>query len=106
VELFSSSNANYSHGFSRKIARDVQAQSNSVTVQGSTDVEGFHDLENSRGSDLTGDIHANGNSITHATVLDAETQDRQIGNEEGMLAWFFKFDFLFIFTLIYPVLRR
>lgn len=105
MELFSSSNANYSHGFSRKIARDVQAQSDSVTVQGSTDVEGFHDLENSRGSDLTQDIHANGNSITHATVLDAETQDRQIVNEEGMLAWFFNLTFCSSFVYLSVLCR-
>ena len=78
MELLSSNNANYSLGYSRKSAREIQMPSDLSIVQGS------NELGNSLHSDVTNDIHANGNATTHAKDLDADIHDIQTSNEEGI----------------------
>ena len=58
--------------------------SDSSSVQGSNEAENLNKLENSLHSDVTNDIHANGNATTHAKDLDADIHDIQTGNEEGI----------------------
>lgn len=89
VELLSStSNANYSLGYSRKTSvytlRDGQAPSERTLGQGVSDEEGLDNHENSYLSDGTHDRFANGNAAKQAKGLDPEMQEKQTSNEEDV----------------------